>query len=365
MSKNKKIFAGLALSACMALGAIGLSACNPGADDKTGNANPDIYAIYQLYAESAGDDAMSYDEWLASIKGEKGDKGDKGEKGDKGDKGDEGESGQSGTNGKDGATWIVSDMAPTAEDGKDGDLYLDNFTWNVYHKVDGAWIKIGCLNENTPNVKNFGTLTLAANEEMSLDLADVQQGNYYIIAETEDAATKNTLNILLNKGTASTYVYDMYTPLTHIYRSAVNVNENLTASIKNNSETEMDIKLKLVKFESPVIKLGELIEVPILNSDIGYIPISLDPSITIDTSTQFKVTIKNFTPASSDAGPRIFAENNSTAIFLIAKNCKNTETGDYEYTGTANNAGATGFCFRHTNTSAKICENIVFKIEKA
>lgn len=42
------------------------------------------YTYYVAYAESLGEQAMSYEQWLASVKGEKGDKGDKGDKGEAG-----------------------------------------------------------------------------------------------------------------------------------------------------------------------------------------------------------------------------------------------------------------------------------------
>ena len=67
-----------------------------------------IREIYDLYVQNAianGDAPLSYEEWLASIKGEKGDKGDKGdpgEKGDKGDSGDKGDKGDKGDQGEDG-----------------------------------------------------------------------------------------------------------------------------------------------------------------------------------------------------------------------------------------------------------------------
>ena len=48
------------------------------------NADPQIVAVYNLYvanAQSKGETPLSYEEWLASIKGEKGDKGEDGETG--------------------------------------------------------------------------------------------------------------------------------------------------------------------------------------------------------------------------------------------------------------------------------------------
>ena len=52
-----------------------------------------VYAQYVMYVSEKNQTPLSYEEWLASIKGEKGDKGDQGLQGEKGDKGDQGEAG--------------------------------------------------------------------------------------------------------------------------------------------------------------------------------------------------------------------------------------------------------------------------------
>ncbi len=59
-----------------------------------------IYAQYVVYAQAEGQEPLSYEEWLAFIKGEKGDKGDKGDTGAQGEKGDKGDTGATGANGK-------------------------------------------------------------------------------------------------------------------------------------------------------------------------------------------------------------------------------------------------------------------------
>ena len=59
------------------------------------------YLIYQKAVEE-GKFTGTYEEWLASIKGEKGDTGEKGDPGEKGDKGDPGEKGDKGDKGEDG-----------------------------------------------------------------------------------------------------------------------------------------------------------------------------------------------------------------------------------------------------------------------
>lgn len=58
------------------------------------------YLIYQKAVEE-GKFTGTYEEWIASIKGEKGDTGEKGDKGDPGEKGDKGDPGEKGEDGKD------------------------------------------------------------------------------------------------------------------------------------------------------------------------------------------------------------------------------------------------------------------------
>ena len=80
----------------------------------------EIEKLYNLYLANGGD--LSYDEWLASIKGEKGDKGEKG---------------------KDGASLLTGNGAPSNNLGNDGDSYVDLSSWDYYVKESGAWVKKG------------------------------------------------------------------------------------------------------------------------------------------------------------------------------------------------------------------------------
>ena len=62
----------------------GFSACGKSNNGSTPQQNAEIHEIYNSYvvnAEENGEMPLSYEEWLASIKGEKGDKGDKGDNG--------------------------------------------------------------------------------------------------------------------------------------------------------------------------------------------------------------------------------------------------------------------------------------------
>ena len=76
----------------------------------------EIAAIYKLYLANGGE--MTYEQWLATIKGEPG---------------------------KDGTALRHGNGAPSPAFGNDGDSYIDLDTWDYYLKTNGAWIKIGCL----------------------------------------------------------------------------------------------------------------------------------------------------------------------------------------------------------------------------
>ena len=129
--KKKRLLAGLMSLAVVA----SLSSCdgmhNHNSDASSGivsteNSDPKIREIYNLYKENGG--TLTYEEWLASIKGEKGDKGDKGDTGE---------------TGADGSTVRTGSGVPDIGLGKDGDSYIDLDTFDYYLKSNGAWTKVG------------------------------------------------------------------------------------------------------------------------------------------------------------------------------------------------------------------------------
>lgn len=85
----------------------------------------------------------------AGPKGEKGETGVAGPKGDKGDQGIQGERGQDGAqglpgqNGRDGKDILNGTSTPTAQDGKDGDTFINTTTGDVLVKKDGEWKPAG------------------------------------------------------------------------------------------------------------------------------------------------------------------------------------------------------------------------------
>ncbi len=128
---------------CFSLFFIG---CNNENDNDNANNNDqivEIYNTYVVYAESNGETPLSYEEWLASIKGEKGEKGD---------------TGATGQNGKDGITptieiiegyWYINgENTGVKAEGKDGVNGTNgtNGTTPTIEIIEGYWVING---ENT------------------------------------------------------------------------------------------------------------------------------------------------------------------------------------------------------------------------
>ena len=118
----------------------------------------------------------------------------KGDKGDTGEKGDEGEKGEDGTIGTE---FLSGEGEPEADLGKDGDIYLDAYTSDLYQKVDGVWTLITNLKgeDGKPgedgDVGEDGTdgaTWLTGSGAPSEDLGKV--GDLYLDTETTDVYQK-------------------------------------------------------------------------------------------------------------------------------------------------------------------------------
>ena len=120
---KKKVFNGILLGTAAMLCAGGFAACEV-TDGKNDGAEKtqieEVYECYVAYAEKNGETPLSYEDWLASIKGEKGDKGDTGAQGEKGDTGAQGEKGDKGDTGADGKSayeiWLEQGHTGSEED---------------------------------------------------------------------------------------------------------------------------------------------------------------------------------------------------------------------------------------------------------
>lgn len=103
MFKNKENNMGKKLLAIVMAVACCFTTVLVGCTKETGDNNQNTqfaeYGLYVTYAKQEGITPLSYEEWLASVKGEKGDKGDTGAQGPVGPQGPQGETGPQGPQG--------------------------------------------------------------------------------------------------------------------------------------------------------------------------------------------------------------------------------------------------------------------------
>ncbi len=143
-----------------------------------------VEEIYQAYKANGG--TLSYEEWLATIKGEKGDKGDKGDQGEKG------ENGNDGTDGKNGSSILAGNGTPSSSTGSDGDSYIDTSTWDYYIKSNGTWSKIG-------NIKGVAGENGANGEDGNNGYTPyVENGEWYINGQSTGIKATNGIELRLN-----------------------------------------------------------------------------------------------------------------------------------------------------------------------
>ena len=113
----KKIAQWILLGLCVLTSGLALASCDFG-NTNSGTQQPteieQVYNQYVVYVTAEGQTPLSYEDWLATIKGEKGDKGDKGEQGVQGEQGPQGEQGIQGEQGPQGEQGVQG------EPGNDG-----------------------------------------------------------------------------------------------------------------------------------------------------------------------------------------------------------------------------------------------------
>ena len=127
MKRTKKLLVGFLATLSALFGSLGLAACDENDNSASSGEATEIekvYAQYVVYAEAQGQTALSYEEWLLTIKGEKGDKGDKGDTGAQGEvgpQGPQGEQGEVGPQGPQGEQGEVGPQGPQGEQGEQGE----------------------------------------------------------------------------------------------------------------------------------------------------------------------------------------------------------------------------------------------------
>ena len=149
-----------------------------GNDNSSANAEKaKQYEIYKL-AKEAGATDLTYEEWLVAIKGEKGD------------------TGATGQAGADGATWHVGADEPASTLGKEGDLYLETDTSDVWKKGTTGWTVIS-------NIKGQIGTTGATGQ----DGATGKDGTKWLTGEGSPTGTANEGDFYFDKKGNNIWTY--------------------------------------------------------------------------------------------------------------------------------------------------------------
>ena len=377
--KALKKLAVFCVGAALTVGsAFGFAACDNGTDPQ-GYDDPNIREVYSLYvasAEESGNEPMTYEEWLASIKGDKGDPGDPGQPG------------------KDGSSFLHGEGAPKATDGKAGDLYLDVLTGDLYEKDANGWSADPVGNLKGPKgdkgdsatgsetepvddaVKTWDNVTIESNGTYTLDCKDVTPGLYWLVAETDATADFGILTVNASTPTDSTsntvtktQQYDLYSSTTKSFKGLLLVDATIASIdqpvITSTSATSMNVNFKLVEYKPISIKAGEEIEIPAAlgSSNSNAIPTLLlddtlvgkSVNITISSYDSLKITMAMLCGRTS--GTKGFTNNIDGRV--------NTKSGD-TLTATITVPAGDEFTFLIArNDQKRFGTNFVVKIELA
>ena len=281
--KALKKLAVFCVGAALTVGsAFGFAACDNGTDPQ-GYDDPNIREVYSLYvasAEESGNEPMTYEEWLASIKGE---------------------DGAPGENGKDGSSFLHGEGAPEAADGKAGDLYLDVLTGDLYEKDANGWSAdpvgnlkgpkgdkgdsaTGSETEPADAIKTWDNVTISKDAAYEVDVSGVSVGLYWLIADTETEAAYDVLKVSVTNNQESTLSpgpssYDMYSASTSGYKGVIYVDGVTNPTITTTADETISASLKLVKYESITLTAGTEIEVPVCSDGKTVFPLQLDSAL--------------------------------------------------------------------------------------
>ena len=203
---KKKVFNGILLGTAAMLCAGGFAACEV-TDGKNDGAEKtqieEVYECYVAYAEKNGETPLSYEDWLASIKGERGEKGEKGEKGDKGDTGAQGEKGDKGDTGADGKSayeiWLEQGNTGSEEDFLD---WLKGITPGEENKLSFKTLEI---KDDSANL----TVSNATKEFSFKDEIAVSGSSQYIVAYDQYGVYQFATKIVpLEAGDNQFYIFE-------------------------------------------------------------------------------------------------------------------------------------------------------------
>lgn len=325
--KLKNKIAALAVCATLAAGSVfGFAACDA---DNGGSAagDADIREVYSLYvasAEEAGNDPLTYEEWLESIKGAKGDPGITPHIGDDGywwvgskktdvkAQGENGENaitphigangnwfigeedthvpatGPKGTDGNNGTSFRHGHGKPAADLGIAGDLYLDIDEWDVYEKTESGWSEepIGNIKGAKGDKGDPGTGGTAEPEEITVDItaggqqeisvAGLSAGTHLIIMDLGDVtlANSSSIRVQVGEGYPSEIVKSEARSTEsgkNIYYGYLVVPEAATTATVSAIGEDLSATITFEDYEVPTIESGVDLEVPVnpINSTDG------------------------------------------------------------------------------------------------
>lgn len=272
MKKTRnKIIAALAVAVCMVFGSLGFAACDSKDKTEKPDYNEQIHAIYEKYAETAGNDALTYEEWLEKIKGKDGKSAyeiwkDNGHQGSESDfledlKGD---------NGSRGSGWIRGTEEPNSEvEAQDGDFYLNSTTWDVYERVDGEWNILGCLSPSGSFKTGGLNVSVAAGATVDYSVP-ISAGKYVMLADFGSAEFGGTMQVKYGADDiVSQFAYsEARSEVGHkIYLAYLAVTEDIKKiSVISTGEGAQAIgaTVTLTEYVAPVLKAdGVAIEVPV------------------------------------------------------------------------------------------------------
>lgn len=234
------------------------------------------YQKYRAYAEAMGDEVLTYEEWLESIRGEDGKdgaswhvgmeepaatvgkngdfylntsnfdlylksnnawsrigniKGEKGDKGETGAKGDKGETGAKGDPGEAGSNWYTgTEESPmdneNASKAKDGDIYFNTEKLEIWQKQGGSWVSLGSFGASQETGEK---VVISAGQTATVPLDGVEQGWNYVYADLGDATLDKDTNLqaYIDDGTHSTFIKSAEQSAggKNVYFGVVNVTE--------------------------------------------------------------------------------------------------------------------------------------------
>ena len=164
---------------------------------------------------------------------------------------------------------------------EEGDMYVDTKGWHVYFYESGEWKDYGAISgEAKPEekvIKEFKAQKLSSAEKFTADLAEVGNGEYYVVVDTGSEATVNTVVANFTTGKAQFFKADMYMPESKEYRCFFNYNGNPITGldITTTSVEEITADIKIVEYKAPQVALDTPTEVSMNHISHGYAQIKV------------------------------------------------------------------------------------------